>query len=395
MSQTRERVIGFIGTLAHWRIGSLLNAHIIGWGKYLPSKIVTNAELAQTAGIDAAWVKTRTGIEQRHIADPKQASADMATRAARAALQVAGIAPARLDLIIVATNTPDYWFPATACLVQDALGAERAGAFDLAAGCSAFLYALVVAERFIRSGAYQNILVVGVETASRIIDWRDPICAYFGDGAGALVLTAGEQPGGLLGFALSSDGSGGDLLILPGGGTRHGITQQVLDQGWQYGRTDGRAVYRYGLRAMVWIGQRALRQARLKIKDIDLFIPHQTNLTLIRQVAERLRVPPEKTFVNLAQYANISSAAIPVSVCDAVTAGRIQPGQRLLLTAFGSGLTCAGVVWQWSQPLAPKPPSLLKRFFHALWDAQAAFRSRFFRLERQLDTLMPTEEEES
>ena len=372
----------------------MLNAHIIGWGKYLPSQVVTNAELAQTAGIDAEWVKTRTGIEQRHVADPQQASADMAARAARDALQVADVPPSRLDLIIAATNTPDYWFPATACLVQDALGAERAGAFDLAAGCSGFLYALVVAERFIRSGAYRNILVVGVETVSRILDWRNPLCAYFGDGAGAVVLTAGEQPGGLLSFALSSDGSGGDLLILPGGGTRHGITPQVLEQGLQYGRMDGRAVYRYGLRAMVRMGQQALRQARLTIDNIDLFIPHQTNLQLIQQVAQRLHVPSEKVFVNVARYANISSAAIPVSLSDALEAGRIQPGHRLLITAFGGGLTSAGVVWQWSQPLPLKPLPFFKRFWHALWDAQAAFRSRLFRLEHRLNALTPTEEEQ-
>ncbi len=372
----------------------MINAHIIGWGKYLPSKIVTNAELAQTAGIDAEWVKTRTGIETRHVAEPTQASADMATRAARAALELADISPSDLDLIIAATNTPDYWFPATACLVQDALGANRAGAFDLAAGCSAFVYSLVVADRFIRSGAYRNILVVGVETVSRILDWRDKLCAYFGDGAGAVVLTGSEQPGGLLGFALSSDGSGGDLLILPGGGTRHGITQQVLDQGLQYGQMDGRAVYRYGLRAMVWMGERALRQARLKIEDIDLFIPHQTNLQLIQQVSQKLHVPNNKVFVNVARYANISSAAIPVSLCDAMEAGRIQPGNRLLITAFGGGLTSAGLVWQWSQPLPHKPMPFIKRLGHALWDAQAAFRSRFFRLEHRLDTLTPVEEEE-
>ena len=371
----------------------MINAHIAGWGKYLPGKIITNAELAQDAGIDAEWVKARTGIEQRHVAEPKQASADMATRAAHAALEVADLPPSQLDLIIAATNTPDFWFPATACLVQDALGADHAGAFDLAAGCSAFLYSLVVADRFIRSGAYRNILVVGVETVSRILDWHDKMCAYFGDGAGAVVLTASEQPGGLLGFALSSDGSGSDLLILPGGGTRYGITQEVLDQGLQYGRMDGRAVYRYGLRAMTRIGQRALRHAHLKIKDIDLFLPHQTNSTLIQQVAERLRVPTEKTFVNVARYANISSAAIPVSICDAVEAGRIQPGHRLLITAFGGGLTSAGVVWQWSQPLPHKPLPFARRLWHALWDAQAAFRSRLFRLEHQLDTLTPTEEE--
>ncbi len=373
----------------------MMNAHIIGWGKYLPGKVLTNAELARSAGIDAEWVKTRTGIEQRHIAEPTQASADMATRAARAALQVADLAPSELDLIIVATNTPDYWFPATACLVQDALGANRAGAFDLAAGCSAFVYALVTADRFIRSGAYRHILVVGVETVSRIIDWHSPLCAYFGDGAGAVVLTASEQPGGLLGFALSSDGSGGDLLILPGGGSRHGITPEVLARGWQYGQMDGRAVYRYGLRAMVWMGQRALRHARLKVEDIDLFIPHQTNLQLVQQVAQKLRIPIEKTLVNMARYANLSSAAIPVSLCDAIEAGRVQPGSRLLITAFGGGLTSAGAVWQWAPALPTKPMSLTRRFFHALWDAQAAFRSRFFRLEHHLDALTPVEEEEA
>ncbi len=372
----------------------MLNAHIAGWGKYLPDKIITNAELAQRVEIDAEWIEARTGIEQRHIAEPKQASADMATRAAHAALEVADIPPSHIDLIIAATNTPDFWFPATACLVQDALGADHAGAFDLAAGCSAFLYSLITADRFIRSGAYRNVLVVGVETVSRILDWRDKMCAYFGDGAGAVVLTASDQPGGLLGFALSSDGSGGDLLSLPGGGSRHGITREVLEQGWQYGRMDGRAVYRYGLRAMTWMGQRALRQARLKIEDVDLFIPHQTNSTLIHQVAERLRVPQEKTFVNVARYANISSAAIPVALCDAIEQGRIQPGNRLLITAFGGGLTSAGLVWQWSQLLPPKPMPFVKRFWHALWDAQAAFRSRLFRLEHRLDALAPVEEEE-
>jgi 3-oxoacyl-[acyl-carrier-protein] synthase-3 len=373
----------------------MLNAHITGWGKYLPSRIIPNAELVETAGIDANWVKTRTGIETRHIVAPNQASADMAMRAARAALEAADLHPAWLDLVIAATNTPDYLFPATACLVQDALGANNAGAFDLAAGCSGFVYALVVADRFIRSGAYRNILVIGVETVSRILDWSDKnTCPYFGDGAGAVVLTASEQSGGLLSFSLKSDGSGGDLLILPGGGSRHPLSQETLDQNLHRGRMDGRAIYRYGLRSMTWVARQSLNAARLRIDDIDLFIPHQTNATLIQQVAQILRVPAEKTFVNVARYANLSSAAIPVSLCDAIGAGRIQPGNRLLLTTFGGGLTAAGAVWEWSQVLPLKPMPLFKRFWHALWDAQAAFKSRFFRLEHRLDTLTPTEEEE-
>lgn len=371
-----------------------LNAHIIGWGKYLPSRVVKNAELAQTADIDPEWVKERVGIEQRHVAEPEQASADMGTRAARAALYTADVVPSQIDLIIAATNTPDYLFPATACLIQDALGADHAAAFDLAAGCSAFLYALVTADRFIRTGAYRYVLVVGVETVSRILDPHDRNCAYFGDGAGAVLLGVSEQPGGLLSFALSSDGSGKDLLILPGGGSRHPPSQQVLEQGMQYGRMDGRGVYRYGLRAMTSLGQRALAQARLKVNEIDLFIPHQTNIQLIQQVAQRLRMPEHRVFTNVARYANISSAAIPVSLCDAIEADRIRPGDRLLITAFGAGLTSAALVWQWSQPLPLKPVSFLKRFLYALRDAWAAFRSRLFRLEHRLDTLEPLEEEE-
>ncbi len=374
----------------------MLNAHIVGWGEYLPNRIVTNAELAQTIGVDADWVKTRTGIEQRHVAEPKQASADMATRAARAALASADISPSQLGLIIVATSTPDYLFPATACLVQNALGADNAGAFDLGAGCSGFAYALVVADRFIRSGAYRYILVIGVETSSRVVDWRDKnTCPYFGDGAGAVVLTGSESAGGLLSFSLSADGSGGELLMLPGGGSRNPMSQEVLERGWQYGRMDGRGVFRYGLRAMTALARDALRKARLTIDDIDLFIPHQNNTTLIQQVAERLRVPLEKVFVNVARYANISAAALPVSLCDAIQAGRVQPGSRLLIAVSGAGLTCASLVWQWSQPLPHKPALFVKRFWQALREAHATFRSRLFYLEHQLDTLTPTEEEES
>jgi 3-oxoacyl-[acyl-carrier-protein] synthase III len=373
----------------------MTNAHIVGWGKYLPSKIISNAELAQSAGVDADWIKSRTGIEQRHVADPKQASSDLATQAARAALERADISPSQLSLIIVATSTPDYVFPATACLVQDALGADNAGAFDLGAGCSGFVYALVVADRFIRAGTSSYILVIGVDTTSRVVDWHDKnICPYFGDGAGAVVVTGSEDVGGLLSFSLSADGSGGDLLMLPGGGSRNPTNQESLEHGWQYGRMDGRGLFRYGLRAMTALGRDALRKAHLKAEDIDLFIPHQTNVTLIQQVAERLHVLEGRTFTNVSNYANISSAAIPVSLCDAIQADRIHPGNRLLITVSGAGLTAASLVWQWSLP-PPKPMPFVKRFLRALWDGQAAFRSRLFRLEHRIDTLAPSKEEES
>lgn len=373
---------------------AVTSTQIVGWGKYLHTKIVTNADL-QPVGVDAEWVKSRTGIEERHVAEPKQASADMAVQAARRALERADLDASQLNLVVVATSTPDYLFPATACLVQDEIGAHNAGAFDLGAGCSGFVYALVVAEQFIRSGAYQHILVVGVETASRVVDWRDKnTCPYFGDGAGAVVLAASEQDGGLLSFALSADGSGGDLLILPGGGSRNPQSAEGLDQGWNYTRMDGRAVFRYGARVMPWLAREALRKARLKIEDIDLFIPHQTNSALIRQVAERLHIPECKTYVDLAHYANISAAAIPVSLCDAIEEGRVQPGSRLLIAVSGAGLTSASLVWQWSAPRA-KPAPFVKRLFRVLGHPLGAFRSRFFRLEHRLDTLTPTAEEEA
>lgn len=373
----------------------MLNAQIVGWGKYLPNKIVTNVELAQSAGVDAEWVKSRTGIEERHVAEPKQASAEMAVQAARAALERADISPSQLNLIIVATSTPDYLFPATACLVQDSLGADNAGAFDLGAGCSGFVYALVVADQFIRTGAYRHVLVVGVDTTSRVVDWRNKnVCPYFGDGAGAVVLTGSEDAGGLLSFSLSADGSGADLLMLPAGGSRNPASQETLERGWQYARMDGRGLSRYSLRAMTALARDVLRKAHLTIQDIDLFIPHQTNATLMQQVAERLRMPCDKTFVNVSHYANISAAAIPVSLCDAIQEDRIHPGNRLLIAVSGTGLTSASLVWQWSLPPA-KPMPFVKRFVHALWDAQAAFRSRLFRLEHRLDTLTPTQEEEA
>lgn len=371
----------------------MINAHIIGWGKYLPGKIVTNAELAKTTDINPEIVSSRTGIEARYIADPKQASADMATRASRIALEMADVAPDEIGLIIAATSTPDYLFPATACLVQDALGASRAAAFDLGAGCSGFLYALVTADRFIRSGAYRHVLVIGVETTSRFNDWKNrSLSPFFGDGAGAVVLTANEQPGGLLSFALSADGSGGDLLMLPRGGARAPFIN-VPETEPQVGKMDGRGLYRYGLRAMVSLGRDAVRKARLKIEDVDLFIPHQTNKMLVQQTSERLHIPENKVLMNMARYANISAACMPVSICDVIEAGRLKPGDRVLMTAFGAGLTSAAAVWQWTQ-LPKKPMSFSRRFWHALWDAQAAFRSRLFRLEHQLDSLTRVDDEE-
>ncbi len=326
----------------------MLNAHIIGWGKYLPERFVTNEDLAKCLPIDAERVAVRTGIKGRHFAAPHQATSDLAALAALSALTRANLSPRELDLIIIATNTPDHLFPATGCLVQNAIGAPQAAAFDLVAGCSGFLYALATGAQFIRGGAYRNVLIVAAEVLSRFIDWNDRgTRAYFGDGAGAVVLSALDEPGGMLAFDLQADGSNSQTMRLPAGGSRNPLTQQALDQGLHYGRMDGGAAYRFGLRAMSRVAQNVLSRAGLTIDEIDLFIPHQSNRRLIEQVAETLNVGNGKVAVNLEEYANISNAAIPVTLSDMIERGRIKPRSKILMTAFGGGMTYAGVIWQW------------------------------------------------
>ena len=320
-------------------------AHIVGWGKYVPGKPISNADLAAMTGLelDDEWIRTRSGIQFRHFAGEKETTATMSVRAATAALEMADVDPDRLDLIIVGTNSPDNLFPATACRVQDALGAGRAGAFDLSAGCPGFLYGLVVATQFIRSGAMRTVLVVGAECASRLMNMKDRgTCAFFGDGAGAVVLAARDDPGGILGFTLGSDGSGAELLILPAGGSRLPLSQSVLDEGLHFGRMDGAGLYRFGLKTMSAVATEALRRAGIKLDDIDLFIPHQSNARLIEQVSKGLKIPEDKVFVNIHRYANTSAAALPLAMCDAVEAGRLKPGDHVLFATYGAGSGLGG-----------------------------------------------------
>jgi len=331
------------------------HAQIVGWGKYVPSQVLTNDDLAKMVDTSDDWIRTRTGIVERRIAEPGETTSTMSIKAAQAALQVADVAPERLDLIIVTTATPDYLFPATACLVQDALGARRAGAFDLLAGCSGFVYGLGVGSQLIISGAYENVLVIGAETLSRIMDWTDRnTCVLFGDGAGALLLQASDAPGGVLSFTLGADGSGGDLLILPGGGSRHPASAETVAQKLHYARMNGREVFRFATRIMGHAAKEAIRAARLKIDDIDLFIPHQANIRIIESAAKHLKLPMDKVFVNLDRYGNTSCASIPIAVCEAIEEERIKPGDHLVLVSFGAGLTWAAAVVQWHVPL-PAP----------------------------------------
>ena len=337
-------------------------AQIVGWGKYVPSQVLTNDDLAKMVDTSDDWIRARTGIVERRIADPRETTSTMSIKAAQAALQVADVIPEQLDLIIVTTATPDYLFPATACLVQDALGARRAGAFDLLAGCSGFVYGLGVGSQLIISGAYENVLVIGAETLSRIMDWTDRnTCVLFGDGAGALLLQASDAPGGVLSFTLGADGSGGDLLMLPGGGSRHPASAETVAQGLHYARMNGREVFRFATRIMGQAAREALTAAGLKVDDIDLFIPHQANMRIIQSAAKHLGLPMDKVFVNVDRYGNTSCASIPIAFCEAIEEERIKPDDHLVLVSFGAGLTWAAAVVQWHVPLPAPRLSWWKR----------------------------------
>jgi len=331
-------------------------AHIIGWGKYVPPNVLTNEDLAKMVDTTDGWIRERTGIAQRHIVSSKESTALLAVHAAREAVEVADVNPSDIDMVIVATATPEYLFPATACLVQDALGAARAGAFDLEAGCSGFMYALSTAAGMIRSEMYNTILVVGAETLSRIVDWNDrATCVLFGDGAGAVILRGSAEPGGVLASILGSDGSGGELLTVPGGGSKHPAGPETVLSKMHTIKMNGREVYRFATRVMAQASKQVAEQAGWPLDQIDLFIPHQANVRIIDSAAKALKLPPDKVFVNLDRYGNTSAASIPIALCEAIDAGRIKAGDHLVMVGFGAGLTWAACAIEWS---ATKPGAL-------------------------------------
>lgn len=323
-------------------------AHIRGWGKYLPPRVVTNEELARTVETDDEWIRTRTGIAERRIAANDETTTLMAHRAALEALEVAGADPARVELIIVATMTPDRVMPSTASTVQGMLGAERAAAFDLGAACSGFVYAYSVASQLIASGAYANALVIGSECMSHILDWEDRnTCVLFGDGAGAFYLEASKVPGGMLSFDLGSDGSGGPLLTGPTVGScayrphgTHDLKASALDM-------NGKAVFRFATRIMGQAADQAIQKAGLTRDEVQLFIPHQANIRIIEAAARHLGLPMERVYVNIHRYGNTSAASIPVAFCEAVEEGRLTSGDNVVVVGFGGGLTWGAAVVRW------------------------------------------------
>jgi len=325
---------------------------ITGIGRAIPSQVVTNAQLAQWVDTTDEWIVTRTGIRERRVVEDNQASSDLAYDAAREALDDAGIGPEQVDLIIVGTATPDMLFPATACIVQDRLGARQAGAFDLSAACSSWVYGAAVAHGYIASGMANTVLVVGAETLSKIIDWRDRgTCVLFGDSAGAVVMSATEPGQGFLSFYLGADGAGGDWIVLPGGGSRIPASQESVERREHYLRMRGREVFKFAVRCMPKAIKEATARAGLAIEDVDCFIPHQANVRIIDAAAERLGQPRDKFFVNVERYGNTSSASVPVALYEALEAGRLKPGDVAVLVAFGGGLTWGSCAIRWTKGL--------------------------------------------
>ncbi len=363
--------------------------HLVGWGKYVPSKVLTNDDLARIVDTSDEWIVSRTGIRERRIAGPKDTAASMGLAAAKEALEQAGVRPHEVDLIIVATATPEHVFPATACLIQDALGAVNAGAFDLLAGCTGFMYALALGAQTIRSGAHNVVLVIGSETLSHILDWNDrTTCVLFGDGAGAVVLRAGSSAGGVLSTLCRSDGSGGDLLIVPAGGSKLPASQRTIDQNLHVIKMNGREVFRFATRIMDKSAREVAACAGVDMDDVELIIPHQANMRIIRAAARALKLPEDRFFVNLQYYGNTSSASIPIAICEAVEQGRLKPGDHCVLVGFGAGLTWAAALVKWSAPELLHEPTRLERAYDRLLYVGAGVRSRMVRGVRRIESAL-------
>ncbi|AUS10462.1 3-oxoacyl-ACP synthase [Laceyella sacchari] len=322
---------------------------ILGTGAFVPEKVLTNADLEKMVDTNDEWIVSRTGIRERRIAAPDQASSDLAVKAAERALAHAGLTADQLDLIIVATVTPDMSFPATACLVQDKLGASKAATFDLSAACTGFLYGVSTAAQFIQTGMYKYVLVIGVECLSRIVDWSDRnTCVLFGDGAGAAVLGPVEDGYGFLSYELGGDGSGQDLLKLEAGGSRKPASQQTLDERLHFIYMNGREVFKFAVRVLGNATEEALAKAGLGKHDIDFLIPHQANIRIIESAVKRFGLTEDKVVVNLDRYGNMSSASVPVALDEAVKSGKIKKGDTLALCGFGGGLTWGAAILKWA-----------------------------------------------
>jgi 3-oxoacyl-[acyl-carrier-protein] synthase-3 len=333
------------------KMSNKLNAvGILGIGSYLPEKILTNQEIEKIVDTTNEWIVTRTGIGARHIADENMAASDLATEAAKKALKDANTLPEEIDLIIVATVTPDMHFPSTACIVQMNIGAKNAAAFDLGAGCSGFIYGLTVAKQFIETGMYKKILVIGAEALSKVLDWTDRnTCVLFGDGAGAAVVGPTDEGMGILSTYMGADGEGGKFLTIPGGGSRIPATLESVKNKLHTIKMDGSEVFKFAVRIMNRASQEAIDRSGYSLEDINYLVPHQANIRIIEAAAKKLKLPMDKVHVNLNRFGNMSAASIPVALDEAVRQGKIKKGDLVVMVGFGAGLTWGSSVIKWNK----------------------------------------------
>jgi 3-oxoacyl-[acyl-carrier-protein] synthase-3 len=330
-------------------------AHITGWGTSVPEQVLTNDDISKMVETNDAWIRERTGIRERHIARDDQFPSTLGLEASIKALKVANLHPRDLDLIICTSSSPEYIFPATACLIQDQLGATKAGAFDLLAACSGFIYALNMGAQAIRSGSIKNVLVVGAETLSRFVNWKDRnTCILFGDGAGAFVLQASDQPGGVLSAVMHSDGSGGDLLAIPAGGSHFPANEATVLNGKHYIQMEGKEVFRFATRVMASATHEVLACAGLTLDQVQWIVPHQANMRIIEAAARGLKLPMDRFIVNLERYGNTSTASVPIAMVEALEKGQIKPGDKVVMIGFGGGLTWGAVAAEWTGPIPSK-----------------------------------------
>jgi len=326
------------------------SVRLTGWGRYVPERVLTNHDLGRLVETNDEWITSRTGIRERRVAGPHETTASLAAIAGARALAVAGLDPAELDLILVGTCTPDYGMPATAVFVKEALGATHAAAMDLSAVCSGFVYAFSAGHAYVASGLYRTVLVIGAEVLTRIMDYQDRnTCVLFGDGAGAVVLAASEEHGGgLLGFELTADPDGAYNIWTPAGGTALPTDPATVEGRLRYVRMKGQETYRYATRTMARTVEKALVRAGLTADDIALFVPHQANVRIIEAVGKQLGIGLDRVYVNVDRYGNTSAASVPIALAEAVDAGRVQPGDKVVFVAFGSGYTSGACVVGWT-----------------------------------------------
>lgn len=331
-------------------MSELKSVGIIGVGSYVPEKVVTNLDLEKIVETSDEWIKTRTGIEERRIVEEGVATSDIAFKAASKAIENAGIKPEEIDLIIVATITPDFSFPATAAIVQDKLGAKNAAAFDLEAACTGLVYGIVTGSNFIMTGAYKNVLVIGAEVLSKIMDWEDRnTCVLFGDGAAAVVLSEVSKGYGLLSYHLGADGSGGHYLDQPGGGSRNPASKETLDNKMHFLKMQGKDVFKFAVNALPDTCMKTLEKQGMDPDDVELFIPHQANFRIIDSAAKKLKQPLSKFYMNLQKYGNTSSASIGIALVEALEKGKIKKGDNIILVGFGAGLTYGSCLIKWAK----------------------------------------------